>query len=64
MDRSIFQYLCKNIGEVMDKVVECRGAPAYIRCDNDPEFISKRLKKWAFDYQVELKFIRPGKLPT
>ena len=51
----------KTLVEVLDKVVECRGVPAYIRCDNGPEFISKRLKKWAFDHQVELKFIQPGK---
>lgn len=47
--------------EVLNKVVECRGVPAYIRFDNGPEFISARLKKWADDHQVELKFIQPGK---
>jgi putative transposase len=51
----------KTLVEVLDKVVECRGAPAYIRCDNGPEFISARLEKWARSHQVELKFIQPGK---
>lgn len=36
-------------------------APAYIRCDNGPEFISVRLENWARENQVELKFIQPGK---
>lgn len=53
----------KTLVEVLDKVVECRGVPAYIRCDNGPEFISARLEKWAEDHQVELKFIQPGKPP-
>jgi len=48
---------------VLDKVVEYRGKPRYIRCDNGPEFISKRLAQWAEKNQVELKFIQPGK-PT
>ena len=48
--------------EVLDKVVEMRGLPKYIRCDNGPEFISEKLKKWA-EKRVEIKFIQPGK-PT
>ena len=48
--------------EVLDKIVEMRGMPRYIRCDNGPEFISAKLKKWAGD-KVEIKFIQPGK-PT
>lgn len=51
----------KTLVEVLDQVVECRGVPAYIRCDNGPEFISDRLEKWAADHQIELKFIQPGK---
>lgn len=53
----------KTLIEVLDKVVEWRGLPSYIRCDNGPEFISNKLKKWADDNQVEIRFIQPGK-PT
>ena len=49
--------------KVLDQVVEYRGYPAYIRCDNGPEFISNQLKQWAAKHQVELRFIQPGK-PT
>lgn len=51
----------KKLIGVLDKVVEWRGAPAYIRCDNGPEFISKKLAEWAESNQVELKFTQPGK---
>jgi len=51
----------KTLIEVLDKVVEYRGRPKYIRCDNGPEFISQKLAQWAADNQVELKFIQPGK---
>jgi len=47
--------------KVLDKVVEWRGAPAYIRCDNGPEFIAGRLKLWAEQHGIELKHIQPGK---
>lgn len=47
--------------EVLNKVVEYRGTPKYIRCDNGPEFISQKLAQWAEDNKIELKFIQPGK---
>ena len=46
--------------DVLNKVVAWRGLPAYIRCDNGPEFISEDLAKWAKD-RVEIRFIQPGK---
>lgn len=51
----------KTLLEVLDKVVQWRGAPDYIRCDNGPEFISHKLAEWAGTHDVELKFIQPGK---
>ena len=51
----------KTLTSVLDKVVEYRGCPKYIRCDNGPEFISKQLAQWAEKQQIELKFIQPGK---
>ena len=53
----------KKLIEVLNKTADYRGLPAYIRCDNGPEFISHGLKKWAEDKGVELRFIQPGK-PT
>ena len=53
----------KALTEILDQVVAWRGAPAYIRCDNGPEFISDKLAQWAMLNKVELRFIQPGK-PT
>lgn len=49
--------------EVLDKILGLRGKPRYIRCDNGPEFISAKLKQWAGENKIEIKFIQPGK-PT
>lgn len=46
---------------VLDKVIEWRGAPQYIRCDNGPEFIAKQLNQWADKNGIELRYIQPGK---
>ena len=51
----------KTLTDVLNKVVAWRGRPAYIRCDNGPEFISKQLKEWADTCTIELRFIQPGK---
>lgn len=53
----------KTVKETLDKVIQWRGKPKYIRCDNGPEFISKTLQTWAAKNGIELKFIKPGK-PT
>lgn len=40
-----------------------KGKPAYIRCDNGPEFISRILRKFADENGIEIRFSQPGK-PT
>ena len=50
-----------DLTDVLDKIVQWRGAPSYIRCDNGPEFISQKLSEWAKTNDVELRFIQPGK---
>ncbi len=37
-----------------------RGCPAFIRSDNGPEFIAKKLVKWMCGLQVQPLFIEPG----
>lgn len=51
----------KKLIEVLDQVVEYRGKPAYIRCDNGPEFISNRLTEWAAQKEIDIRYIQPGK---
>jgi hypothetical protein len=37
-----------------------RGCPKYIRSDNGPEFIAKKLQHWLNDLKVKPLFIQPG----
>lgn len=53
----------KTLTDILDKVVQWRGKPSYIRCDNGPEFISKKLSDWADKNRVDIRFTQPGK-PT
>ena len=31
----------------LKQVIECRGKPGVVRCDNGPEYISGALQRWA-----------------
>jgi len=46
---------------VLDRLGVERGLPALIQSDNGPEFTSRALDQWAYDNQVRLHFIEPGK---
>lgn len=45
----------------LEQLIEWRGKPESLRCDNGPEYISKELEKWAENHDITLKFIEPGK---
>ncbi len=44
----------------LDRLIEWRGYPKAIRCDNGPEYISKVFVRWAKDRGIVLWFIQPG----
>jgi putative transposase len=44
----------------LDQIIEWRGKPKRIRCDNGPEYISHKLAAWAESNNIELSFIQPG----
>ena len=46
---------------VLDRLVLAHGHPQRIVMDNGPEFTGKALDQWAYEHQVELQFIEPGK---
>lgn len=46
--------------QVLDRLVEQRGAPKYIRSDNGPEFISDKLRIWMRSRGIEPIYIEPG----
>ena len=47
----------------LEQIIEWRGKPSAIRCDNGPEYISQQLIDWANKNQITLLYIQPGK-PT
>jgi len=48
---------------VLEQVIEWRGKPSALRCDNGPEYISGEMVNWANQHQITLIYIQPGK-PT
>lgn len=47
----------------LDRIIEWRGKPRLIRCDNGPEYLSQKLVDWARKQHIGLQYIQPGK-PT
>ena len=47
--------------EVLGRLVSERGAPAFLRCDNGPEFVARAVLKWIVDQGIGTAFIDPGK---
>ena len=44
----------------LDQVIEWRGTPTAIRCDNGPEYISATTAEWAKKRGIKIEFIQPG----
>lgn len=47
----------------LEQVIEWRGKPKALRCDNGPEYVSGEMIHWAKKNQIALLYIQPGK-PT
>lgn len=45
----------------LEQIIEWRGKPVVLRCDNGPEYISEALRRWAERHRIELTYIQPGK---
>ena len=45
----------------LEQIIEWRGKPATIRCDNGPEYVSGALINWAKSQGIRLDYIQPGK---
>ena len=45
----------------LNQIIEWRGKPIALRCDNGPEYISGKLMEWAEKKGIELFYIQPGK---
>ncbi len=56
-----FSLTAKRVIRSLDQLIEWRGKPSSIRCDNGPEYCSADLHAWAEHNQIKLEFIQPGK---
>ena len=45
----------------LDQIIEWRGKPSAIRCDNGPENISGLIQVWAERQGIRMDYIQPGK---
>lgn len=50
----------QDVARVLDRAAKERGAPAYVRSDNGPEFISIALREWASTSDAQMRYIKPG----
>lgn len=48
------------VREIMEALIEKRGAPDYLRSDNGPEFIASALIEWLHDRGIKTHHIDPG----
>ena len=56
-----FSLPAQRVTRVLDQIIEWRGKPRAIRCDNGPEYISGHLAEWAQKRRIAIEFIQPGK---
>ena len=49
------------VTRALDRVIEQRGCPRDLRCDNGPEFTSRHLIGWCGDKGIRLIHIQPGR---
>ena len=51
----------RRVAAVLDRLGDLRGLPLSITVDHGPEFEGQVLDAWAYEHNVRLNFIRPGK---
>ncbi len=53
----------ERVTRCLDQIIEWRGKPQALRCDNGPEFVSEAFRTWAEKNKITIVYIQPGK-PT
>jgi len=56
-----FSLPAERVIRALEQIIEWRGKPAAIRCDNGPENISGLVQRWAEKQQIRMLYIQPGK---
>lgn len=55
-----FSLPAERVIRTLDQIIEWRGKPACLRCDNGPEYIGKTLLEWAHKRRITLIHTQPG----
>lgn len=56
-----FSLPAERVTRALDNIIEWRGKPAEIRCDNGPEYTSGKLQEWAAKKNIAIRYTQPGK---
>ncbi|MES1191794.1 MAG: integrase core domain-containing protein, partial [Steroidobacter sp.] len=56
-----FSLPAQRVIRALEQIIEWRGAPNTLRCDNGPEYISGALNEWAQRRGIRIDYIQPGK---
>jgi putative transposase len=56
-----FSLPAERVIRTLQRIIEWRGKPQALRCDNGPEYISTALQSWAERRDIKLPYIQPGK---
>ena len=56
-----FSLPTERVIRTLEQIMEWRGKPHEIRCDNGSEYVSLRLQSWARREGIRLAYIQPGK---
>ena len=54
-------FASRRVTRVLDQIIQERGVPEAIRCDNGPELTSRHFLAWCVGRQIELRHIQPGR---
>ncbi len=52
-----------SVANAIEQIIDWRGKPFEIRCDNGPEFLSHTLTDFCNKHDIKIRYIQPGK-PT
>jgi putative transposase len=55
-----FSLPAERVVRALTHIIEWRGTPERIHCDNGPEYINETLSKWVDQQGIQLDFIQPG----
>jgi transposase InsO family protein len=55
------RYCASQVRRLGARLISERGAPRYLRSDNDPEFVGKAILEWPEQAGIETALIDPGK---